>query len=364
MQHDPGGPEYSLAWPKHVAAEELAEVSRRPVHGSAERARLLVHEMFASDVPAADLAAVLAAAGATSEYSDDDAAQAFLAALTSNFGEFPTQRSNSPYFGQDPTDGEIDVQRSWRHMVIDLRMRGYLERAAPEGCVDDPPHQDQDRRLNSTTRARIGLVEVWPITRMQVGTSSLAQEDFYRLVELVHDLVARPRRRQDHAGCGWHYEEFATGPARALYRARVNDIFAQAGVHLQISDEGEDLGRLIRVAGDPRDELVHRALAVQDEGDRAAVAHAVARFRDRAVTRDDKRAAVVALARVLENRRRLLEAELLSRDEGALFNIANSFDIRHRGVNQQADYDDAFLDWVFWWYLATVELLDRLIARH
>jgi hypothetical protein len=130
-----------------------------------------------------------------------------------------------------------------------------------------------------------------------------------------------------------------------------------------VSAEGEDLGRLIRVAGDPRDELVHRALAVQDEGDRDAVAHAVARFRDRAVTRDDKRAAVVALARVLENRRRLLEAELLSRDEGALFNIANSFDIRHRGANQQADYDEAFLDWVFWWYLATVELLDRLIAR-
>jgi len=363
MQGDPSGSEYALAWPKLVAAEELAEVIRRPLHGSAERARLLVQEMFAYDVPVADLAAVLADAGTTSEYSDDEAAQAFLAALARTIGGFPEHRTNLPYYGQATPDGEIDVQRSWRQMVMDLRLRGYLERAAPEGCNDNPPHRDQDDRLNSITRARIGLRDIWPIITMRQRSNPLPAEDFYRLVELVHDLLARPRRRQEHPGCGWHYQEFAAEPAKALYRARVNDLFARAGVHLQVSVEGEDLGRLIRIAGDTRDELVHLALAVLDEGDRDAVAHAVARFRDRAVTRDDKRAAIVALARVLENRRRLLEVEMLSRDEGALFNIANNFDLRHRGANQQADYDEAFLDWVFWWYLATVELIDRLTAR-
>ena len=28
----------------------------------------------------------------------------------------------------------------------------------------------------------------------------------------------------------------------------------------------------------------------------------------------------------------------------------------------RADYDPAFLDWVFWWDLATVELTDRILA--
>ncbi len=26
-------------------------------------------------------------------------------------------------------------------------------------------------------------------------------------------------------------------------------------------------------------------------------------------------------------------------------------------------YDEAFLDWIFWWYLGTVELTNRLINR-
>lgn len=28
----------------------------------------------------------------------------------------------------------------------------------------------------------------------------------------------------------------------------------------------------------------------------------------------------------------------------------------------RGEYDEAFLDWIFWWYLATVELTNRLIA--
>ena len=59
----------------------------------------------------------------------------------------------------------------------------------------------------------------------------------------------------------------------------------------------------------------------------------------------------------------MIKKELLSKDEGALFQIANQFDIRHRGADQQRDYEEAYLDWIFWWYLGTVELTDRLLAR-
>ena len=49
----------------------------------------------------------------------------------------------------------------------------------------------------------------------------------------------------------------------------------------------------------------------------------------------------------------------MSNDEGALFQIANQFDLRHSGERQRPHYQDSYLDWVFWWYLATVELTDR-----
>jgi hypothetical protein len=67
--------------------------------------------------------------------------------------------------------------------------------------------------------------------------------------------------------------------------------------------------------------------------------------------------------RVLENRRPLLKEHLVKKDEGTLFRLANEFGIRHQNAQQQADYDPVFLDWVFWFYLATIELSDRFLAR-
>ncbi|WP_143532064.1 hypothetical protein [Saccharothrix sp. ALI-22-I] len=120
---------------------------------------------------------------------------------------------------------------------------------------------------------------------------------------------------------------------------------------------------MVTTTGDTRSELVD-ALVVADASDTGdQIRHAVALFRARGADRHQKRSAVVVLARVLESRRNLLRAELLSKDEDALFMIANKFDIRHQNESQKSDYDEAFLDWMFWWYLATIELTDRLALR-
>src|SRR5690349_17488113 len=56
------------------------------------------------------------------------------------------------------------------------------------------------------------------------------------------------------------------------------------------------------------------------------------------------------------------QEQLVKKDEGTMFRLANEFGIRHQNAQQQADYDPVFLDWVFWFYLATVEVSDRLLA--
>jgi hypothetical protein len=61
---------------------------------------------------------------------------------------------------------------------------------------------------------------------------------------------------------------------------------------------------------------------------------------------EERRSAVITLAGLLEERRDLLRAELLTNDEGALFQIANAFAIRHQRADQRGDYDSAFLDWL------------------
>jgi hypothetical protein len=81
-------------------------------------------------------------------------------------------------------------------------------------------------------------------------------------------------------------------------------------------------------------------------------------FLKRGATVDDKRAAVQALAGALEHLRPEVKDALVRKDEGALFQIANGFAIRHNDRQQKADYDsEVWLDWIFHVYLATVHLV-------
>jgi hypothetical protein len=148
-----------------------------------------------------------------------------------------------------------------------------------------------------------------------------------------------------------------------VYRWKVNELLARSEVPLQLAAAGEDMARLVHAADDGRQDLVQRTLQSPDPDVREDVEHAIALFRSRTVTTAGRRSASFTLAGVFERRRALLKVELVKKDEGALFCIANEFDIRHRDKSQQSDYDPVFLDWLFWWYLATVELTDRLIAR-
>jgi hypothetical protein len=163
-------------------------------------------------------------------------------------------------------------------------------------------------------------------------------------------------------GCGFHPSSYSATSGRAVYRWRMNRILAGAGFGLRLADQGEDTGRITQVLPSGLDELAQR-MAAPESGPEPEVVHAVALFRQREASRQDRRSAVVALARVLEQRRSLLKEHLFRKDEGALFQIANEFDVRHNDKKQFRDYDDAFLGWIFYWYLATIELTARLIER-
>lgn len=138
----------------------------------------------------------------------------------------------------------------------------------------------------------------------------------------------------------------------------MNQLLDTTSFDFRLAETGEDTGRMVRRVpnglGRLMDEVVADA-AVEDPE-----AHAISLFRKRGATREDRRSAVVALAGILEERRELLKDRLLTKDEGALFEIANNFDLRHRKADQRSDYNAEFLEWIFYWYLATVHLTKRL----
>jgi hypothetical protein len=259
--------------------------------------------------------------------------------------------------------GFEDVTRGFIQLIREFEANGYLAQVFGQECVDerDGPALP-DRSVVLHQRAGYPVAD-WPLEESRPGWGL---DDFCDLIEVIHDLVARPTRRWYHnyMACGWHYSAFATAPARRLYRWRVNRLLADSDLGLRLAEEGEDLGRLVRVEPTGLEDLPERAVeaAAPEAVDR--VQHAIALFRARAATVEERRSAVIALAGILEERRDLLKVELLTKDEAALFQIANKFAVRHQGADQRGDYDPAFLDWLFWWYLGTVELTDQLLARH
>lgn len=365
-----------LRWPRELFATEAAALRDAPDAGSPawqDRAELLLEEAFTGTAVRAHLARVTGEAAAARDpwgpnpSTADTSPADFLTWLDSATITFPTQAQPRPYWSRRHAPRPVTANKSrlaeWFQQTIrDLDSQGYFEHTFPSGC-EDAGDDDTSVDPSMVLAERIGVPDLWPLQASRESWDPETSPDvFYDLIEALHDLVARPRSRSYHSYWRhWHYGDFSSSAGQMLYRWRVNRILIVAGVELHLADAGEDIGRLVRVSGDSRNTLVDRVLTVKDDGD--ARQHAVALFRSRAADREAKRSAVVALARLLEDRRQLLKKHLLRKDEGALFQIANEFDLRHSKADQRGEYDEAYLDWIFWWYIATVDLADQLLSR-
>jgi hypothetical protein len=366
--------DYELAWPRDLfVAEGTAILAREQAkaRGWVQQAELLLTEAFAGPAPRDDFNSsgvrdIVAFVTQDPEANADQ--RSFLRALVDAAPRLREATEAAPYWrvrqrGNGPQAVFSEAERMARFATViesDLLDAGYLERFLPKTCVDDqePVVVDPSARLEKL----IGTPNLWPLSQT-VGTWDL--DLFFDLVEVFHDFVARPRSRREHdfGGCGWHFSDLAIEPGRRLYRWRVNQLLAEASLSYRLADSGDDAGRLIAVTDEARADLAQRMIKRSDPSTEDRVRHAIALFRARTASREDKRAALKDLVDVLELRRALIRRNLLRRDEGDLFEIANSFDVRHMNERQKREYDDAFLDWLFWWYLATIELTDRLVVR-
>jgi hypothetical protein len=289
---------------------------------------------------------------------------AWLAELADDVRELPQVEGPRPYWSQRPST-PTSSESSWptvvhrvRALVNELMAEHYFAQKLGFDCVDGNGDTDSSPRLE--LEARLGKPDLWDTSDTQ-----WTEDDLCDFMEVFHDLAARPTRGWYHSysNCGFHPSHFSARSGQALYRWRINQLLETTTLGVRMADEGEDVGRMVMGAPTGVSDLVDDALRTSTQESRDDVIHAVALFRARSSTRSDQRSAIVTLAGVLEQRRDLLEAELLTKDEAALFEVANKFDLRHRKDNQRTDYDGAFLEWIFYWYLATVNLTNRLMAK-
>jgi hypothetical protein len=370
-------PDYQLVWPRFLFVSESAKLlNRREVSDWDELCELLLDQAFITGYeggPRAEFNEVPAGAHQTGSRLRSGQAtpktvftrrQLFLKELMRSADLLAENESyRRPYWRERKTPQKAAAtldQEGLVHafiaLVTELDGDGYFEKRFGPDCVDDE-RSDVAALLFGR---ELGIDGLWPLQPDRL----LANMDvFFDVVELLHDQAARPTSRHYHrfADCGWHHDSFDIGSGRVVYRWRVNQLLERTDLGLRMADEGEDLGRLVTVTDQARAELL-QAVVIRDGGPADQIRHALALFRERGADRNQKRSAVAALALVLEERRHgVLASALAKSDRGALFEIANGFHVRHQDAKQKRDYDDFYLDWIFWVYLASIELTDRII---
>ncbi|WP_084468072.1 hypothetical protein [Actinokineospora inagensis] len=368
--------DYQLRWPRTLFVAEAAKLlNQRERANWEEECELLLEDAFVGGVsggPLAEYDQILSAAAVRDDpWSTETirfgltSRQQFLHTLMKSADRLREDSAHrKPYWSQRKKAAqEIHVRHQtivgqFVSLVRDFDERGYFEKWFDKDCVDNPSTVD----ISGLIEHEIGVPDLWPLQPSRLTD----QDTFCDVIEILHDFVARPVSRTMHSygGCGWHHNSFSVEAGRTVYRWRVNQILGRSSMQVRLSDAGEDAGRLITVTDPEREALLHSILQREQEDTTDQLRHAIALFRARDADRHQKRSAVVALAHILEERRDLIKDRMLSKDEDVLFQIANRFNIRHQSAAQQGDYDVAFLDWIFWWYLATIELTDTLGSRH
>ena len=274
------------------------------------------------------------------------------------------KRYYSERAGTHPTGGKYDLpmlQDVVLEVWASLERDDYLQEAFGFWCPDE---RDVAGSLGPDIEGAIFLAlrkrRMWPLDER---VKHFDESDLFDMLEFLHDHVAAPVDgwMHQHNGCGMHYETFDFEEGRAEFRARMNPHLADYREGYELSDEGE----VVALGVPELAPLFHAGIPDgTPEPVRERMAAAISKFRRRDASREERRDAIRDLADVLEYLREPARKVITKKDESDLFNLANNFGIRHHNDKQQVDYDElVWFSWMFYYYLATIHALIRLIRQ-
>jgi hypothetical protein len=365
-------PSFELAWPRQLLKTELARLLQRGGAFGITRSdawnaevELLIGESFVHAEPLGEFNR----ANNTSVFDPGPplSGQDRLLALQRHIDALPAVANRPPYWSQrrngtapQRKSNLADTARRFGDVVEDLDNRGYFQLAFGKDCVDGSTIGKLGSEPAAEIHRLLGRDLLWPPSTY---SRTYELDDLCDMIEFGFDYVSRPTTRWHHSfsGCGWHYSDYHAASGKYLYRYRINTILSGSDLNLTLNEDG----RLEQTAPDELEALIEEVRADNSGGSSVPeIRHALNQFRARGATTLDKRSAVVTLAGILEPLRdTVLKKHLVRRDEGDIFHIANAFGIRHQRADQKTDYDqDLYLEWIFYWYLATVNLARKIVS--
>jgi hypothetical protein len=275
---------------------------------------------------------------------------------------------DKPYYsvrtGKHALDGALDLSTVLRVLsgtYEGLEDEGYFQEALGYECVDAGFISGAaGKDLDGYVLFELRKSHLLPF---RSKFQEYSEDDLFDVLEFLYEHVSKPTKRTYHSwnDCGWHCEEFDRSEGRAEFREKVNRVLRHYAGGFELSVDGEVLA--LPDAG--FEALMEAALPSSDpEKIENRVEAARRKFRRHRASLDERRDAIRDLADVLEYLRPKLKGVVLAKDEADLFNLANNFGVRHHNDIQKVRYDQAiWYSWLFYYYLATIHAVVRLIAK-
>jgi hypothetical protein len=196
----------------------------------------------------------------------------------------------------------------------------------------------------------------------------ITEDHVFDALEFLYDHVSRPgalvwmTTETDYSFQDYGtYDEKA---GRAEFREKANVFLADYKTGYELTEEGI----ILALGTDGLQYILDAQIVPYDEANvDGKVRNAIVKWRNRHLSLDEKKAAIRELADVFEwlKKAKNLSSVLDKKDESAIFELANNFDIRHHNPKQKGNYDQPiWYSWMFHFYLATYHAAIRLLIRH
>lgn len=251
-----------------------------------------------------------------------------------------------------------DLYMKFQNLYLLFRERDYFKEKA--GITD--------RDLPDAMRYEAAIVltfQPFPITKW--SADEITQDHVFETLEFLHDHVSKPHDwgpMTNESGFNYSdYRDYDEEVGREEFRTRANVFLPDYGPGYELAKDGtvvalgtDGLQFILKADIEPYDEL----------NVDCKVRNAISKWRNRHASLDDKKEAIRELADVFEwlKKTKGLSTVMDSKDESAIFDLANNFAIRHHNPKQKSNYDRAiWFSWIFHFYLATYHAAIRLLIK-
>ncbi len=250
-----------------------------------------------------------------------------------------------------------DLYRKLKSLYLWFRERAYFDEVGITNAeVPDVIAHEAELSLGFAAFPIAG----WP-------DYAVTEERVFDALEFLYDHVSRPGEWTTLTNeTGWNYQGY-DGYDKA---AGQSDFREQANIFLADYQTGYELtedGLILAQGGEGLEQILNAHIPIYDEANvDSKVRGAIVKWRNRALSLDEKRSAIRDLADVFEwlKKARNLSAVLDKKDESAIFELANNFAIRHHDPKQKSNYDrKIWYSWIFHFYLATYHAAIRLLIK-